>query len=112
MMSPLGHIVTMSPSGVNPAFKLDARPSFQWVLVGRATTDNRVILRTMSERASDDLVGTNEAAGVFGVRPQNFLRDWVSRPDLPAPLANLAATRVWGRRDLEAYRDLQRGGVR
>ncbi len=49
----------------------------------------------MSRRASDDLVGTNEAAEVFGVRPQNFLRDWVSRPDFPAPLAHLAATRVW-----------------
>ena len=59
----------------------------------------------MSERASENLVGTNEAAEVFGVRPQNFLRDWASRPDFPAPLANLAATRVWSRRDLEAYRD-------
>ena len=66
----------------------------------------------MSERVSDDLVGTSEAADVFGVRPQNFLRDWVSRPDFPAPLANLAATRVWSRRDLEAYRDLQRGSIR
>ena len=66
----------------------------------------------MSERASENLVGTNEAAEVFGVRSQNFLRDWVSRPDFPAPLANLAATRVWSRRDLEAYRDQQRGSVR
>ena len=66
----------------------------------------------MSERAGENLVGTNEAAEVFGVRPQNFLRDWVSRPDFPVPLANLAATRVWSRRDLEAYRDRQRGSVR
>ena len=66
----------------------------------------------MSERASENLVGTNEAAEVFGVRSQNFLRDWVSRPDFPAPLANLAATRVWSRRDLEAYRDQQRGSIR
>ena len=66
----------------------------------------------MSERASENLVGTHEAAEVFGVRSQNFLRDWVSRPDFPAPLANLAATRVWSRRDLEAYRDQQRGSVR
>lgn len=66
----------------------------------------------MSERASENLVGTNEAAEVFGVRPQNFLRDWASRPDFPAPLANLAATRVWSRRDLETYRDEQRGSVR
>jgi predicted nucleotidyltransferase len=66
----------------------------------------------MTERPSDDLVGTHEAAEVFGVRTQNFLRDWVSRPDFPAPLAHLAATRVWSRSDLEAYRDLQHGGVR
>jgi predicted nucleotidyltransferase len=66
----------------------------------------------MSVRASDDLVGTTEAADVFGVRPQNFLRDWVSRPDFPAPLAHLAATRVWSRHDLETYRDLQLGSVR
>jgi len=66
----------------------------------------------MSERVSDGLVGTKEAADVFGVRPQNFLRDWASRPDFPAPLANLAATRVWSRRDLEAYRERQRGDVR
>ena len=66
----------------------------------------------MSERASENLVGTKEAAALFGVRSQNFLRDWVSRPDFPAPLANLAATRVWSRRDLEAYRDQQRGSVR
>jgi len=66
----------------------------------------------MSERVSENLVGTKEAADVFGVRPQNFLRDWASRPDFPAPLANLAATRVWSRRDLEAYRDEQRGVFR
>jgi predicted nucleotidyltransferase len=66
----------------------------------------------MTERPSDDLVGTHEAAAIFGVRPQNFLRDWVSRPDFPAPLAHLAATRVWSRRDLEAYHDLQQAGVR
>jgi predicted nucleotidyltransferase len=65
-----------------------------------------------SQTIGPDLVGTKEAAALFNVRPQNFLRDWASRPDFPAPLANLAATRVWSRRDLEAYREQQRGTVR
>lgn len=68
----------------------------------------------MTEQASThgDLVGTREAADLFGVRPQNFLRDWAARPDFPTPLATLAATRVWRRADLEVYRELQRGDVR
>lgn len=70
----------------------------------------------MKNRASGtigrDLLGTKEAAVLFNVRPQNFLRDWASRPDFPAPLANLAATRVWSRRDLMAYRERQQGDVR
>lgn len=67
----------------------------------------------MTEQAltGGDLVGTKEAAELFGVRPQNFLRDWASRPDFPTPLATLAATRVWRRPDLEAYRERQRGSV-
>ena len=50
------------------------------------------------------LAGTKEAAAIFGVRTQNFLRDWAKRPDFPVPVANLAATPVWRRGDLEAYR--------
>lgn len=61
---------------------------------------------------SGDLVGTKEAAALFGVRPQNFLRDWACRPDFPTPLATLAATRVWRRADLDAYRERRRGDVR
>jgi predicted nucleotidyltransferase len=53
-----------------------------------------------------DLAGTKEAAAIFGVRTQNFLRDWVRRPGFPAPVATLAATPVWRRSDLERYRDL------
>jgi predicted nucleotidyltransferase len=51
------------------------------------------------------LAGTKEAAGIFGVRTGNFLRDWAKRPDFPAPIATLAATPVWRREDLERYRD-------
>lgn len=55
-----------------------------------------------------ELVGTKEAAEVFGVRTENFLRDWAKRPDFPAPVANLAATPVWRRDDVEGYRLRQR----
>ena len=58
-----------------------------------------------------DLVGTKEAAAIFGVRTQNFLRDWAKRADFPAPIADLAATPVWRRVDLERYRDRQRTTV-
>ena len=57
-------------------------------------------------------MGTREAAELFAVRPQNFIRDWASRPDFPPPIATLAATRVWRRPDLEAYRASQLGSIR
>lgn len=55
-------------------------------------------------RTIPDLVGTKEAAAIFGVRQQNFRRDWARRADFPVPIANLAATPVWRRDDLERYR--------
>jgi predicted nucleotidyltransferase len=60
----------------------------------------------MSEQASVPrrLVGTSEAAEIYGVRPSNFLRDWASRPDFPAPAARLRSGRVWDGDKLEAYR--------
>ena len=58
----------------------------------------------MSEQLSQDLVGTKEAAEIFGVRPSNFVRDWAARPDFPAPVATLARGRLWVREDLLAYR--------
>ncbi len=58
-----------------------------------------------------ELVGTREAAEVFGVRPPNFIRDWASQSDFPKPLAELASTRVWDCRELAAYRDAHRGPI-
>jgi hypothetical protein len=49
------------------------------------------------------LVGTAEAASVVGVRPQNFVRDWASRPDFPGPVATLSSGRVWRESDVRAY---------
>ena len=54
------------------------------------------------------LVGTAEAASVVGVRPQNFVRDWASRPDFPAPVATLSSGRVWRELDVRAYASARR----
>lgn len=64
-------------------------------------------MTTTSDRPSR-LLGTREAAELYGVRPSNFIRDWASRPDFPAPAARLASGRVWDRTELERYR-LRRG---
>lgn len=60
----------------------------------------------MSEREGIPrrLVGTGEAAELYGVRPSNFLRDWASRPDFPAPFTTLRSGRIWNGDELEAYR--------
>ena len=58
----------------------------------------------MSERTGGDLVGTKEAAAIFGVRPSNFVRDWAARPDFPRPVATLARGRLWSLGDLERFR--------
>ncbi|MGC8634116.1 MAG: hypothetical protein ACP5VP_05560 [Candidatus Limnocylindrales bacterium] len=49
------------------------------------------------------LVGTAEAASLVGVRPPNFVRDWASRADFPAPVATLSSGRVWREADVRAY---------
>jgi hypothetical protein len=48
-------------------------------------------------------MGTREAAEFLGVRPPNFVRDWASRADFPAPLAKLSSGRVWLAADVEDY---------
>ena len=58
----------------------------------------------MSERMNQNLVGTKEAAALFGVRPSNFVRDWANRDDFPKPVATLARGRLWAREDVETYR--------
>jgi hypothetical protein len=58
----------------------------------------------MSETTTDRLLGTKEAAAFYGVNVPNFIRDWASRPDFPAPAATLSGGRVWRAEDLLAYR--------
>ncbi len=66
--------------------------------------DRCVIIRAMSERRPEYLVGTAEAAALVGVRPSNFVRDWASRADFPEPVANLARGRLWSREAVADYR--------
>ena len=49
------------------------------------------------------LMGTREASRLVGVRPPNFVRDWASRPDFPAPVATLSSGRVWDAAEVELY---------
>jgi predicted nucleotidyltransferase len=58
----------------------------------------------MGVRVNENLVGTKEAAALFGVRPSNFVRDWANREDFPEPVATLARGRLWARENLVAYR--------
>jgi uncharacterized protein YuzE len=53
----------------------------------------------------ETLAGVKEAAALFGLQKSNFVRDFSSREDFPAPVAELASGRVWLRSQLEAYRD-------
>lgn len=55
--------------------------------------------------ANGTLVGTKEAAEIVGVRRPNFVRDWASRPDFPAPAGTLASGRVWRASEVLAYRN-------
>lgn len=58
----------------------------------------------MSETTTDHLLGTKEAAAFYGVNVPNFVRDWASRPDFPAPVATVSGKRIWRDEDLLAYR--------
>ena len=53
--------------------------------------------------AQGDLVGTREAASIAGVLPPNFVRDWASRPDFPAPVEALSCGRVWRASEVREY---------
>lgn len=54
------------------------------------------------------LVGTREAAELLCVRPPNFVRDWASRPDFPAPVATLSSGRIWIASEVERYAEARR----
>lgn len=62
----------------------------------------------MAEHVNENLVGTKEAAELFGVRPANFVRDWTNRGDFPKPVATLARGRLWAREELLSYRARRR----
>jgi predicted DNA-binding transcriptional regulator AlpA len=67
--------------------------------------DTRVLVRDTGEvfHARDELVGTREAASMVGVLPPNFVRDWASRVDFPAPVQTLSSGRVWRASQVREY---------
>lgn len=85
-------------------------PKFGWSIetsegeVRAVKRDNGAVLPVAGR-----LMGTREAARFLGVQPSNFVRDWASRPDFPAPLASLASGRVWLSIDVERYAARRRG---
>jgi len=54
-------------------------------------------------RLAGELLGVKEAAELAGKDRANFLRDLVSRPDFPRPVARLASGQLWLSRDVERY---------
>ena len=55
------------------------------------------------EMKLDALVGVKEASALLGVQKSNFVRDFASRADFPAPVAELATGRVWLRSQVSEY---------
>lgn len=51
-----------------------------------------------------ELVGTREAAEILGVEKPRIGR-YIKRGRMPTPVAELGATKVWRREDVEALRD-------
>jgi predicted nucleotidyltransferase len=58
---------------------------------------------TPQAAATSDPIGATEAALVVGVHRANFVRDWASRPDFPAPIGRLARGRLWERDAVRRY---------
>jgi len=58
----------------------------------------------------DIIVGVKEAAEMLGVEKSNFVRDHASKPDFPAPIAELASGRFWLRPAIERYAEAKKLG--
>jgi len=83
-------------------------PGVGWQVTAPEGAGTRIVRDDGVVLYDGPLVGTAEAAGVVGVRPQNFVRDWASRADFPAPVATLASGRVWRESDVRAYASARR----
>ena len=73
-----------------------------WQVTAPERTGTRIVRDDGGVLYDGPLVGTAEAAVIVGVRPQNFVRDWASRADFPAPVATLVSGRVWRESDVRA----------
>jgi predicted nucleotidyltransferase/predicted DNA-binding transcriptional regulator AlpA len=65
----------------------------------------------MTDRSRAEFMGTKETSALLGLRPSNFVRDVAAHPDFPEPVARLAATPVWRREDVDAWRESSRSRV-
>ncbi|MGH7334793.1 MAG: DUF2283 domain-containing protein [Candidatus Rokuibacteriota bacterium] len=54
------------------------------------------------------IVGVKEAAEMLRVEKSNFVRDHASKPNFPAPIAELASGRFWLRSAIEQYAELKK----
>lgn len=79
-------------------------PSYGWA-VESDRGDVRAIKRDdgLLMPVLDQLMGTKEAARSVGLQRSNFVRDWASRADFPAPVAELSSGRVWLAGDVARY---------
>ncbi len=64
---------------------------------------SRVFGEDYSEVQLDILVGVKEAAELAGVQRSNFVRDYASKADFPAPVCELATGRIWLKSKVVAY---------
>jgi hypothetical protein len=74
-----------------------------WQVTAAHGTGRKIVCDDGGVLSGGPLVGTAEGASVVGVRPPNFVRDWASRPDFPAPVATLSSGRVWRESDVREY---------
>lgn len=89
---------------MQPTLKLRRLPKYGWSV----ESDDDEILAIKRDDGSvtsmvGRLMGTREAARFLGVQPSNFVRDWASRADFPAPVAGLSSGRVWSASDVKSY---------
>jgi uncharacterized protein YuzE len=63
----------------------------------------RLDVNELTTATREIIVGVKEAAEMLGVEKSNFVRDHASRPDFPAPIAELASGRFWLRSAIEQY---------
>lgn len=73
---------------------------------------SRVLSEDFWQPRLEALVGVKEASEIAGVQRSNFVRDYASKDDFPAPVCELATGRVWRRSQVEEYLTAHKGKSR